>query len=260
MSTSSHVPSGASASKIVRAIPAGSVMSWTQSNVVTRPSRWSAGIGSARGSTKRTLVEPALAAALFGAIEGVVRDVVAHERRRRERFGQQHHGAARPAADVGDGAAGAQALGGTVEQRHDVAQQVRPVPGLEPTLAADRTLDATAVVVVADAGAEALGDRRQCRHRGRELVEQSESGGLVVGVGEHGDRLGRQRESFIVVDRDEAGGGLVVGPLADPPLDETGSSRQLGRRGRRRHRRAPGRARAGHRGAPCPRSSRLRAW
>ena len=161
-----------------------------------------------------------------------MRDVVAHERRRRERFGQQHHGAARPAADVGDGAAGAQALGGTVEQRHDVGQQVRPVPGLEPALAADRTLGAAAVVVVADAGAEALGDRRQCRHRGRELVEQPESGGLVVGVGEHGDRLGRQREPFIVVDRDEAGGRLVVGPLADPPLDETGSSGQLGRRGR----------------------------
>ena len=112
--------------------------------------------------------------------------------------------------------------------------------------------DAAAVVVVADAGAEALGDRRQCRHRGWELVEQPESGGLVVGVGEHGDRLGRQREPFTVVDRDEAGGRLVVGPLADPPLDETGSLRPARPTWTGRRRRAPGTARAGHRGAPCP--------
>ena len=58
MSTSSHVPSSLTASRMTCIIPCGSVMSWMQSNVVTRSSERSLGSGASRGSANEAFVSP----------------------------------------------------------------------------------------------------------------------------------------------------------------------------------------------------------
>ena len=58
MSATSQVPSSASAARIARAAPSGSVMSCRQSNVVTKARVPSAGSGRSRGSWNSALVRP----------------------------------------------------------------------------------------------------------------------------------------------------------------------------------------------------------
>ena len=94
-------------------IPCGSVMSWMQSNVVTRSTEWSVGQRLVTRVVERGVGQPGLGQALVGPAEGVLGDVVAGDRAGRERLGEQQHGAAGAAADVGDPAAGRAASAAT---------------------------------------------------------------------------------------------------------------------------------------------------
>ena len=58
MSTSNHVPSSRSAARMACITSCGCVMSWMQSNVVTRSSEPSVGSGSSRGSWNAALARP----------------------------------------------------------------------------------------------------------------------------------------------------------------------------------------------------------
>ena len=132
-------------------------MSWMQSNVVTRSSEPSAGSGSIARIGKAAFVRPALGQPLAGPGERVLGDVVADERARRERLGQQQHRAPAPQPTSATRAPAASLLDHAVQGRQHVGQQVGAVPRLEAALDADRPLRTVAVVVVPDAGAEALG-------------------------------------------------------------------------------------------------------
>ena len=171
-------------------IPAGSVMSWMQSNVVTRSSDPSLGSGSSAGVVERGVGQPGLGEPLAGPDQGELRDVVAGDGAGRERLGQQQHGAARPAADVGDAAPRGELVDDAVERRQHRRHQVGAVPRLEAALHADRRLRPVAVVVVAEPVPEAVRQHVERRHHLREVVEHPDAERLVACVGEHGDGLG----------------------------------------------------------------------
>ena len=75
-----------------------------------------------------------------------------------------------------------------------------------------------------------------------QVVEAAHPEGRVLLVGEHGHRLRCERQPLVVVDLDDLGRALVVGPLPHPPLVEPQPLGQLGRcSAARRRPPAPGR-------------------
>ena len=96
------------------------------------------------------------------------------------------------------------------------------VPGTEAALDAGGALRAECVIVEADSGAERFGDPLEHLHRLRQAVEHPHAERGMLGVGEHGHRLGRHREPLdpvpIRIPAQQLRGRLVVGPLAHPAL------------------------------------------
>ena len=214
------MPSSASAARMAAATPAGSVMSWTQSNVVTRSS------GPVGGERGRPRVEEGgvgdarLRLALTGLVEGVVADVVAGDLRGGEHRCQQQDEAAGAAADVGDAGAGLEPGQHPVERGEHRGHQVGAHPRLEPAGHACGALRSVLVIGQADAGAEGVGEPLEGRHGLREVVEAPRPEGGVVGRGQQGDRFRGEREQLVAVDLDQAGRALVVRPLPHPALVE----------------------------------------
>ena len=133
-------------------------MSCRQSNVVTKASEPSAGSGSLPRVVERGVGQAAGRQALRRPVEGVPRDVVPGEAAGGERPGQAQHAGAGPAPDVGGGGAGRQRArpprraGAAGRRPGGCASTARS--RARPRL---RRLGPERVVVVADAGAEALG-------------------------------------------------------------------------------------------------------
>jgi hypothetical protein len=121
-------------------MPCGSVMSWMQSNVVTKSTEWSVGQRLVARVDEPDVVGPLLAPTVLGPLECVLRDVVADERAVGERLGHQQHRSPGAAADVGDRDAGVEPFDDAVECRQHRRDQVMAVPRFEAALDADRTL------------------------------------------------------------------------------------------------------------------------
>ena len=263
MSTSSHVPSSAErrADGLHHLLRVGHVVDAVERGHADRPSGRS-GIGDCRGSWNATLRSSGCCQLLLGAVERVLGDVVADERRLRERFGHQQHGAAGAAADVDHRAPGVKRVDDAVERGQHDRQQEGVVPRLEAALDADRTLGAVAVVVVADAGAEALahvarapassaagGGTCPCRTPGGRV---SASTAAASGDSENLRRRRRPRSAW-------------RRPGCRPTRAPSARAGRPARRARRWSAAAPasfiaGTGRAGRRGGSSRRSPRPRAW
>jgi hypothetical protein len=98
------------------------------------------------------------------------------------------------------------------------------IPGLEAAFDADCTLRTVAVVVVADAGAEAFGHVFERLHGLWQAVEHPHAERRMLRRRQHGSRLRRQRKPAIANGVDQLRRGLIVRPLAHPPLVQSGSS------------------------------------
>ena len=251
MSTSSHVPSSRSAARMAAIISWGWVMSWMQSNVVTRSTDPSDGSGSCRGVVEVGVRQAQLGPAALGPLQGEVGDVVPVDLAGRVGLRDQADGDARPAADVGHRPSGLQPLDHAVQRRQADREQVVAVPRLEGPFDAGRALLAVAVVVVAEARAERLRhllDRRHQPREARELAHPERRRGVVD---HHRDGLRRQRQPLVLVDVEEPRRALVVGPLPHPALVQPGRRRPARRStAAGPPHRARGRGRGGRRGGP----------
>ena len=184
MSTSSQVPSSASdgrGSPRIISLRVGHVVDAVERGDEVDASRRSAAAARA-GRRTRALATPALGQLL--AARGRARTARCRSPvnvLRRERLGHQQHRAPGAAADVGDASRRARSLSTTPSSAGSTTgQQERAVPRLEAALDADRALRAVAVVVVADAGAEALRHVLERAHRLRQAVEHAHAVRRVV--------------------------------------------------------------------------------
>ena len=153
-------------------MPAGSVMSWRQSKVVTRSADPSVGMGVDPGVEERGVGDARLGLALAGPLERVLRDVVARARGWRGRPRRaasttppapqptsMHRRARRAACASTPSRAGSTSAAGW------------PASTARSRGRCPRRSRAVGVVVEPEAGAEALGQQLERGHRLREVVE-----------------------------------------------------------------------------------------
>ena len=159
MSTSSQVPSGAMAERMASITSCGWVMSWMQSNVVTRSTRVVGGQRLSPHVVEVGVGEPLLGPLLLGPDQGVPGDVVPVRRGVRVRSspgGGPRTPAPQPTSATGGADDSSLATTPSSAGQGHGHQEV-PVPRLEGALDAGGALGAVGVVVVADARSEALG-------------------------------------------------------------------------------------------------------
>ena len=178
------------------------------------------------------IAHAALAASRLGALQRVLRDVVADEPALGKRFGHHQHCAPGAAPDVGDIGACVQTIDHTVDCRQHGRNEMRAVPRLETAFDADGATLAMAVVIMAESRAERLWHRLQGGDGLGKSVKHPHPEGRMIRVGEDRHRRGRQAETIVAsrrVDLDQLCRSLVVQPLTHPSLVETGRGRQLRR-------------------------------
>ena len=211
-------------------MPAGSVMSWRQSKVTTRSADPSVGIGSCRGSAKDALVTPA-SACRSAPGEGVLRDVVA---------GDPAGGEGRPRADGRPRRRRSRrrATGCTVAELGVDAVERRAAPwagggrastarsrGRRPRRSRGRGRRSPAR---ARCGSSRGGARAAAMVWGRWWKLPMPKAGCSSSAST-ATASGARRQPLVVVDLDDLGRPLVVGPLPHPALVQPQPIGQLGR-------------------------------